>query len=55
LRKHIITLEQNTAARFGRMKGERLRRFGEFYNGAASWDCVERIIARVEAGPAGTR
>jgi Transposase DDE domain group 1 len=31
--------------------GEKLRRFKEFYDGAASWDRVERIIARVEAGP----
>ena len=29
----------------------KLRRFKEFYDGAASWDRVERIIARVEAGP----
>ena len=33
--------------------GEKLRRFKEFYDGAASWDRVERIIARVEAGPLG--
>ncbi len=26
----------------------------EFYDGAASWDRVERIVARVEAGPDGT-
>jgi len=32
----------------------KLRRFTEFYDGAASWDRVERIIARVEAGPDGT-
>jgi hypothetical protein len=31
-----------------------LRRFKEFHDGAASWDRVERIIARVEAGPQGT-
>ncbi len=34
--------------------GKKLRRFKEFYDGAGSWDRVERIIARVEAGPRGT-
>ena len=43
--------EQSTAARCPVASGEKLRRFKEFYDGAASWDCVERIIARVEAGP----
>jgi hypothetical protein len=28
-----------------------LRRFKEGYDGAASWDRVERIIDRIEAGP----
>jgi Transposase DDE domain group 1 len=31
----------------------KLRRFKEFYDGAASWDRVERIVARIEAGPQG--
>ena len=53
LRTHITTLEQSTAARAGKTPGEKLRRFSEFYDCAASWDCVERIIARVEAGPLG--
>jgi hypothetical protein len=53
LRKHIITLEQSTAVRTAAAKGEKLRRFKEFYDGAASWDRAERIIARVEAGPQG--
>ena len=30
------------------------RRYTEFYDGAASWSRVERIIARVEAGADGT-
>jgi len=30
-----------------------VRRFEEFYDGAASWSRVERIIARVEAGDGG--
>ena len=30
------------------------RRFKEFYDGAPSWSRVERIIARVEAGPQGS-
>lgn len=53
LRKHIAGLEQSTAARRPAVGGEKLRRFQEFYDGAASWDRVERIIARVEAGPDG--
>jgi hypothetical protein len=53
LRKHIAGLEQSTAARRPASNGEKLRRFKEFYDGAASWDRVERIIARVEAGPDG--
>jgi hypothetical protein len=31
-----------------------LRRFAQFYDAAQSWRRVERIIARVEAGPQGT-
>src|SRR4051812_17987449 len=51
LRKHIAGLEASTTARAYRAGGEKLRRFKEFYDGAASWDRVERIIARVKAGP----
>ena len=55
LRKHILALEQSTAARAAAVAdGTKLRRFKEFYDGAASWDRVERIVARVEAGSAGT-
>ena len=55
LRRHIERLEASTAARFAASNGStKLRRFTEFYDGAASWDRVERIIARVEAGPDGT-
>ena len=32
----------------------KVRRFMQFYDAAQSWRRVERIIARVEAGPAGT-
>jgi hypothetical protein len=53
LRKHIATLEASTIARTAKAGGEKFRRFKEFYDGAASWDRVERIIARVEAGPQG--
>ena len=53
LRKHIATLEQSTVARTAAAAGEKLRRFKEFHDGAASWDRVERIVARVEAGPQG--
>jgi hypothetical protein len=52
LRRHVEALESRTAAlRTGTGK---LRRYKEFYDGAGSWSRVERIIARVEAGPDGT-
>jgi len=55
LRKHILGLEQSTAARATAVTdGTKLRRFKDFHDGAASWDRVERIIARVEAGSQGT-
>jgi len=53
LRKHIAALEASTTARAARAAGGKLRRFKEFHDGAASWDRVERVIARVEAGPQG--
>ena len=55
LRRHVERLEASTAMRFAASDGStKLRRFTEFYDGAASWDRVERIVARVEAGPDGT-
>ena len=56
LRKHVLSLEESTAARAAATAadGTKLRRFKEFHDGAASWDRVERIVARVEAGPQGT-
>ena len=55
LRKHILALEQSTAAHVAAAAdGTKLRRFKEFHDGAASWDRVERIVACVEAGPTGT-
>ena len=55
LRKHILGLEDSVARRAAASPGgKKLRRFKEFYDCAASWDRVERIIARVEAGPQGT-
>ena len=55
LRKHITDLEQSTAARAAATAdGQKLRRFRVFHDGAASWGRVERIVARVEAGPQGT-
>jgi hypothetical protein len=54
LRRHVEGLEASTAKRFAAVGGaEKLRRFTEFHDGAASWARVERIIARVEAGPDG--
>ena len=55
LRKHILGLEESTAARAAMLTdGTKQRRFKEFHDAAASWDRVERIVARVEAGPQGT-
>ena len=54
LRRHVETLEASTARRQAGASHEKLRRYKEFHDGAASWTRVERIIARVEAGPQGT-
>ena len=55
LRRHIEALEASTKARFeaAPYKEDKLRRFKEFFDGAASWSRVERIIARVEVGAEG--
>ena len=54
LRKHVVALEASTKARFeAAPKDGKARRYKEFYDGAASWSRVERIIARVEAGADG--
>lgn len=54
LRRHIEDLEASTKARFETgQKDAKLRRFKEFFDGAASWSRVERIIARVEVGAQG--
>jgi hypothetical protein len=55
LRRHVEALEKTTAERFRAAPGRgKVRRFKEFYDAAQSWSRVERIIARVEAGPEGT-
>ena len=55
LRKHVVDLEESTAARAAaRPPATKLRRFKEFHDAARSWDQVERIVARVEAGSQGT-
>lgn len=58
LRKHIQDLENTTAERFATsgktgVQTAKVRRFKEFFDGAASWSRVERIIARVEVGDQG--
>jgi hypothetical protein len=55
LRQHVAALEASTAARHAASadQGKR-RRYKTFFDGARSWSRVERIIARVEAGPQGT-
>ena len=55
LRGHVAALEASTAARHAASPGEgKRRRYKTFFDGARSWSRVERIIARVEAGPQGT-
>jgi hypothetical protein len=53
--RHVAALEKSVAERFraAPAHGTR-RRFTQFYDAAQSWSRVERIIARVEAGPQGT-
>ena len=47
-------MEAGTAACFAASDTcAKLRRFTEFHDGAARWNWVERIVARVEAGPDG--
>jgi len=53
LRRHVEALEGSTAARQA-AGTDKLQRYKEFHESAASWSRVERIIARVEAGPQGT-
>ena len=54
LSRHVAALEKSTAARFkaAPIRGK-VRRFTQFYDAAERWNRVERIIARVEAGPEG--
>ena len=54
LRRHILDIEASTKALYEAAPGrDKLRRFKSFYDGAASWSRVERIIARVEVGADG--
>ena len=55
LSRHVAALKTSTAARFKAAPSRgKVRRFTQFYDAAKSWRRVERIIARVEAGPAGS-
>jgi hypothetical protein len=55
LSRHVTALEKSTAERFRAAPNRgKVRRFTQFYDAAQSWRRVERIIARVEAGPEGT-
>ncbi|WP_435656750.1 IS1380 family transposase [Brucella pituitosa] len=54
LRRHVGKLETGRKRLETSGKAGKVRRFTEFLDGAASWSRVERIIARVEAGPQGT-
>src|SRR5271169_414264 len=54
LQRHIDGLEASVKARYeAAPKDGKVRRYKEFYDGAASWSRVERVIARVEAGAEG--
>jgi hypothetical protein len=54
--RHVMALEKSTTERFklAPSRGKQ-RRFPQFYDAAESWSRVERVIARVEAGPRGHR
>ena len=55
LARHVAALEKSTAERFKTAPARgKVRRFAQFYDAAQSWQRVERIIARLEAGPEGT-
>ena len=55
LRRHVERLEASTLARYATApQAGKVRRYTDFYDAAASWSRVERIIARVEAGAEGT-
>ena len=55
LHRHVAALEKTTAERFKAAADcGKVRRYMEFYDAAESWSRVERIIARVEAGPQGS-
>lgn len=54
LRRHVEALEVSIRQRQAAARSDdKLRRYKEFHDGAASWKRVERIIARIEAGPQG--
>ena len=53
--RHVMALEKSTAERLKPAPHRgKLRRVMQFYDAAGSCNRVERIIARVEAGPEGT-
>src|SRR6516165_9168070 len=55
LSRHVAALGTSTAERFKAAPSRgKVRRFMQFYDAAQSWRRVERIIARVEAGPQGS-
>ena len=55
LHRHVAALEKTTAERFKSAADRgKVRRYMQFYDAAESWSRVERIIARVEAGPQGS-
>src|SRR4029077_8020143 len=55
LHRHVAALEKTTEQRFKSAADRgKVRRYMQFYDAAESWSRVERIIARVEAGPQGS-
>jgi Transposase DDE domain group 1 len=53
LRRRVATLETSSTTQAAAAGGARVRRFKELRHAAGSWSRVERVIARVEAGPLG--
>ena len=50
----VADLAEDAAARPGRGRGDKVRRYGEFRYAARTWQVERRVIARVEASPQGS-
>ncbi|MFU8869961.1 cobyric acid synthase, partial [Natronococcus sp.] len=53
LERTAVTVDGSASPLLAAADGATVRRFKEFHDAAASWSRVERVVARVEAGPRG--